>query len=118
MRVQKYLAKLKRGLAVFLAVLTLVGIMPMSVFAEESAPNTITCNKVPHMDPNHKMETFGSNAYLHIIDFKVGSRNSDVVFCGDHNLSLGQHSNGCTWTKSGDITDDFRYPIRCNKSSE
>lgn len=108
---QKYLAKLKRGLAVFLAVLTLVGIMPMSVFAEESVPNTITCNKVPHMDPNHKMETFGSNAYLHIIDFKVGSRNSDVVFCGDHNLSLGQHSNGCTWTKSGDITDDFLCAI-------
>lgn len=108
---QKYLAKLKRGLAVFLAVLTLVGIMPMSVFAEESAPNTITCNKVPYMDPNHRMAVFGSNAYLHIIDFEVGSKPSDVVFCGDHGLSLGQHSNGKKWTKSSDITDDFLCAI-------
>ena len=102
---QKYLAKLKRGFAMFLAVLTLVGIMPTSVFAVDVAEGTVKVTNVPSMS-NGSCPGFGTTGLLHIIEVTLPDGRTEVAFCNDHHKALNGGNVGDVWTQSGPVTSE------------
>lgn len=98
---QKFFAKLKRGLAVFLACLTLASVLPVPVFAA-GFPDQIESVHIPNLGagcPHYS--TLGGDALLHIMTFDVGGTEK-VGFCYDHTASLrSQASLHQHWKKSG-----------------
>lgn len=100
---QKYFSQLKRGLAAFLAVLTLFSVMPLQAFAVGD-PDVVTCKHVPDLANAARLHTLGDSALLHIFTFDVGGTEK-VGFCYDHSKHMGSGSVGDKWKKSKNLEE-------------
>lgn len=98
-----------RIVAMFLAVVCIVGLIPTTVFAEDrasSVPGTVTLkNSDYHVsDPIVYESGVLGKCYIHEFEMNVGGATT-VGFCGDHSKEMGNSLIGDVWSNPTEITD-------------
>ena len=106
---QKYFSKLKRGMAMLLACLCIITLVPIEAFAADggsSFPQTIKCLKSPPMDQGFSIPgiSSGDRGLLHIFTFEVNGVPT-IAFCANHHKRMNDSMEGKTYTFSRIIDD-------------
>ena len=98
-----------RIVAMFLAVVCIVGLIPTTVFAEDrvsSVPGTVTLKDADYhvSDPIVYESGVLGKCYIHEFKMNVGGA-ATVGFCGDHSKEMGNSLIGDVWSNPTEITD-------------
>ena len=98
-----------RIVAMFLAVVCIVGLIPTTVFAEDraaSVPGTVTLKNADYhvSDPISYESGVLGMCYIHEFEMNVGGAGT-VGFCGDHSKAMGNSLIGDVWSNPKEITD-------------
>lgn len=98
-----------RIVAMFLAVVCIVGLIPTTVFAEDgqsSVPGTVTLKNADYhvSDPISYESGVLGKCYIHEFEMDVGGAGT-VGFCGDHSKEMGNSLIGDVWSNPREITD-------------
>lgn len=96
-----------RIVAMFLAAVCIVGLIPTTAFAvSESVPQTVTLKDADYHVGEGLSYTSGSlgKCYIHEFYMNVGG-STQVGFCGDHSKEMGRSLIGHPWSSPTEITD-------------
>ena len=97
-----------RIVAMFLAVVCIVGLIPTAAFAAETAsvPGTVTLKNADYHVSNPIIYNYGplDDCYIHEFTMNVAGVET-VGFCGDHSAEMGNSLIGDVWDTPQEITD-------------
>ena len=97
-----------RIVAMFLAVVCIVGLIPTAVFAAESTsvPGTVTLKNADYHVDNPITYNYGPLKDCYIHEFTMNVAGAETVgFCGDHSAEMGNSLIGDVWDTPQEITD-------------
>lgn len=97
-----------RIVAMFLAVVCIVGLIPTAAFAAESTsvPGTVTLKNADYHVDNPITYNYGPLKDCYIHEFTMNVAGAETVgFCGDHSAEMGNSLIGDVWDTPQEITD-------------
>ena len=95
-----------RVVAMLLAVVCIVGLIPTTAFAANTVPGTVTLKKADYHVTDAIKYDSGVLGECYVHEFYMNVNGSETVgFCADHSKRMGTSLTGHTWSNPEEITD-------------
>lgn len=91
-------------LSLLMAAVCLVGVFPVSAFAADTAPNTVTLESAEFSSQYTSPSFSGGEVGIHKMVMNVGDQ-QHVGFCADHGKSMGTSLKSHPWTSPQAVSD-------------